>query len=187
MDEKIKAIYYIKDNRNDRIIYIGQTKNFKQREKEHFRKNICPIDLYMFNEGRENFSMEIFEDIDVNDYTDEDLRKKEDELILQYDTINNGLNKVRSGLVTKNKEYYNIILKNWRNNNKEYVNEQAREYWRNNEKYREYRKQYKHSEKYKEYMRNYCQTEEYKERHRNNTRKYYARKKAEKTDIEEGL
>lgn len=36
-------------------------------------------------------------------------------------------------------------------------------------------------------MRNYCQTEEYKERHRNNARKYYARKKAEKTDIEEGL
>ena len=78
-------------------------------------------------------------------------------------------------------------LKNWRNNNKEYVNEQAREYWRNNEKYREYRKQYKQTEKYKEYMRNYCKTEEYKERHRNNTRKYYARKKAEKTDIEEGL
>ena len=30
MEEKIKAIYYIKDLRNDRIIYIGQTNDFKR-------------------------------------------------------------------------------------------------------------------------------------------------------------
>lgn len=33
MEEKIKAIYYIKDLRTDKIIYIGQTKDFKQRKK----------------------------------------------------------------------------------------------------------------------------------------------------------
>ena len=32
--EKIKCIYYIKDNRTDKIIYIGQTKDFKQRRNQ---------------------------------------------------------------------------------------------------------------------------------------------------------
>ena len=166
MDEKIKAIYYIKDNRNDRIIYIGQTKNFKQRKKEHFRKNICPIDLYMFNEGRENFSMEIFEYIDVNDYTDEDLRKKEDELILQYDTINNGMNKIRSGLISKDKKEYK----------KEYIK---------TEKSKEWNKQYYKSERYREI------SHRYEEKRKNSIkrkiqlreaarRRYYTKKKLEK-------
>ena len=61
--EKIKCIYYIKDNRTDKIIYIGQTKDFKQRRNMHFySKNNQPVDKYMFEEGRENFSMNIFED-----------------------------------------------------------------------------------------------------------------------------
>lgn len=135
--EKIKCIYYIKDNRTDKIIYIGQTKDFKQRRNNHFySKDNQPVDKYMFEEGRENFSMNIFEDIKTDDYTNEELRKKEDELIIQYDTINNGMNKIRSGLISKDKKEYK----------KEYIK---------TEKSKEWYKQYYKSERYREISHRY--------------------------------
>jgi hypothetical protein len=54
----------------------------------------------MANEGRENFEMGQFTNIDY-DISEEELLKKEDELIVYYDTIKNGLNKHRSGLLSK--------------------------------------------------------------------------------------
>lgn len=36
MEDKIKCLYYIKDIRTDKIIYIGQTENYKQRKYCHF-------------------------------------------------------------------------------------------------------------------------------------------------------
>lgn len=133
--EKIKCLYYIKDNRTDKIIYIGQTKDFKQRRNEHFRKNQNPIDLYMFEEGRDNFSMEKF-DIDCTDMSGDEILQKEDELILQYDTINNGLNKRRSGWITKTEDYLNFKCRRYRENNKAHCKEQLRLY------YLEHKKQY---------------------------------------------
>ena len=187
-EEKIKCIYYIKDLRTDKIIYIGQTTDFIRRKYNHFGHSTKPVDLYMFEEGRENFSMLPFEDIDCKDFLDEDLRKKEAELILQYDTINNGMNKVRSGLITKDvkkykKDYYNDnkdnIIKNNINyyyENKENVLNRMKEY-RSKEEVKlhkkEYQKLYAQTEEYKAKRK----TEEYKKWKREYDRNYYKRKK----------
>ena len=138
---KIKCLYYIKDLRTDKIIYIGQTKDFNQRKNNHFRLNKNPIDKYMFENGRYNFSMEIFTNIDYSNITNEELRKTEDELIINYDTINTGFNRYRSGLITKNWNYYNEYMKQYHKT----------------EKYKEYNKEYHKTEKYKEYQKKYYQ------------------------------
>lgn len=153
MAEETKCIYYIKDLRTDKIIYIGQTKNFKQRQYDHFgSKDNQPIDSYMYNEGRENFTMGMF-DIDCTNMTFDERKAEEDKLILHYDTINNGFNKQRSGLISKDK------------------NEYMREYLKNhNYKHqREYNKSEKWKELHREYMREYYKSEKYKE--------YYLKKK----------
>lgn len=150
-EEKLKCLYYIKDNRNENIIYIGQTKDFKQRKYQHFGNNKKQkIDAYMFTEGRENFSMNIFEDIDCTNMSDDEILKKEDELIQYYDTINNGFNKLRSGLISKTKENKNIRSKKYRHTDKA----------------KEKRKQYRQLEKYKEYQHEYSQTQKMKDWHR---------------------
>ena len=94
-----------------------------------------------------NFSMEKF-DIDCLNMSDEEILKKEDELIIQYDTINNGFNKQRSGLISKDK------------------NEYSKEYLKNhNYKHqREYNKSEKWKELHREYMREYYKSEKYKDK-----------------------
>lgn len=185
MEEKIKAIYYIKDLRNDKIIYIGQTTNFIGRKHEHFRKNDRPIDLYMYEEGRQNFSIEIF-DIDCTNMSDDERKNKEDELILQYDTINNGLNKKRSGLITKTEDYSALKIKRYRENNKEHCKEYNKEY-RKTEKYKEYYKEYRKTEKRKQYEKEYYHSDEYREKSREKSRQYRARKKQQKSDAQTTL
>lgn len=142
-NEKIKCIYYIKDLRTDKIIYIGQTTDFKERKRCHFgRKNKrYYIDYYMFTEGREKFEIDIFTNIDVTDYSDEDIRKKEDELILQYDTINNGFNKIRSGLVKYNKQYQKEQSKEY---HKQYYQENKDKFIQYQKERKEHIKQYNH-------------------------------------------
>lgn len=145
--DKIKGLYFIKDLRTDKVIYIGQTSDFHKRKIQHFNGNIQPIDVHMLNNGRENFLMEIFQDIDATNFTNEELRKKEDELIVFYNTIHDGLNKLRSGLVSKNAEY---------------LTEYRKEYCKT-EKMKEYRKQYCKSKKYKEGDKERRKTEEFKD------------------------
>lgn len=148
MAEETKCIYYIKDLRTDKIIYIGQTKDFKQRQYDHFgSKDNQPIDKYMYEEGRENFTMEMF-DIDCTNMTFDERKAEEDKLILHYDTINNGFNKQRSGLISKDK------------------NEYSKEYYKHQ---REYNKSEKWKKLHREYMREYYKSEKYKE--------YYLKKK----------
>ena len=127
MEEKIKCLYYIKDNRTDKIIYIGQTIDFKSRVHSHHYDKRRAIDSYMINEGKDNFSIEPF-DIDVSDYTEDEMRNKEDELIVFYNTIEEGLNRYRSG--------------NFKHNKKEYHTEQMKEY-RKTQKYKEWKQSYK--------------------------------------------
>ena len=159
MEEKITAIYYIKDLRTDKIIYIGQTRNFEGRKKHHFYDKERPIDKYMYEEGRENFSMEIF-NIDCIDMTEDERIQKEDELILQYDTINKGFNMCRSGLITKTLNYNNIKSKRFHHT----------------EKYKEYLQIYEQTEKRKQYLKEYYKTEKYKE----HKKQYRLKKKQEK-------
>ena len=120
----------------------------------------------MFNEGRDNFSMEIFEDMDVNNYSDDDLRKKEQELIEYYDTINNGLNKHRSG---------NILIDDIKKYHRKYMEE-----YNKTEKQKQYQRDYQNSEKRKEYLKKYRSTEKCKEIKREAARRYRAKKKLEK-------
>ena len=192
MEEKITAIYYIKDLRTDKIIYIGQTKDFKERKRNHFSHKEKPIDKYMYEEGRDNFLMEIFNNVDCTNMTKDEILNKEDELILYYETINNGLNKLRSGLITKEDGYEKYKRTKYYKEHREHVNEYRREYqksekqkeyrreYQKSEKYKEYRREYQKSEKYKEYCKKYYSTEEYKERKREASRKYRLKKKLEK-------
>lgn len=188
MDEKIKCLYYIKDLRTDTIIYIGQTKDFKQRKNEHFGHTRKPVQKYIFNEGRENFSMLPFEDIDCTNMSDEEMLYKEDELILYYDTINNGLNRHRSGLISKEDGYEKYKNSKYYKEHREHIKEYSREYSKEHREHRnEYQREYQKSEKYKEYCKKYYSTEEYKERKREASRRCRAKKKAEKLANTESL
>lgn len=145
MADIIKCIYYIKDLRNENIIYIGQTVDFRERKNAHFSHKKRPIDKHMFEEGRDNFSMEIF-DIDCTNMTDEERKIKEDELILFYNTIDNGFNRYRSLNISKvedRKEYLKEYHKNYRST------EKRKEYMK------EYHAKYRSTEKRKEYMKEY--------------------------------
>lgn len=157
MEEKIKCVYYIRDVRNNKIIYIGKTINFENRKKCHFSDKRNSIDKYMFEEGRENFEILPFDDIDYINTSDDELLKKENELILYYDTINKGFNKRRSGNIFKDnpreyyKEYYKVYNKELYRNNSDYRkrrSEYHKEYYQKNKeilntKNREYRRKMK--------------------------------------------
>ena len=132
MNNKIKCLYYIKDLRTDKIIYIGKTIDFEHRKLCHFSDKRTPIDKYMFNEGRQNFKMNIFISIFCSNMSNKDLKNKENELILYYNTISNGFNRYRSGVINAN-------------NYTEYQREYQREYHR----------KYSKLDKIKEYQREY--------------------------------
>ena len=165
-EEKIKCIYYIKDLRTDNIIYIGQTKDFKQRKYCHFGHKKEPVDKYMYEEGRENFTMNYFKDIDCTNMTDDEILNKEDVLILNYNTINNGFNKYRSGKISNDMKEYK----------KNYMREYQKEY------HREYMKKY--YQEHKEYMKKYYQ--EHKEKYIEHSRQWRLKKKQEKMALSEG-
>lgn len=152
--DKIKCIYAIKDKRNDKVIYIGQTKDFNHRKSNHFTTYNRPIDKYMFEQGRYNFEMYIIKEFS-NEILDEELLKEEDNLILKYNTIENGFNIKRSGNITFNEDYY-------KNKQKEHYEEhkkECREKYTKTEEYRAYAREYrrqwraKNPDKEKEYKR----------------------------------
>lgn len=152
MEEKIKAIYYIKDLRTDKIIYIGQTGNFQKRKRSHFCHKEQPIDKYMYEEGRDNFLMEMFNNLDCTNMTEDEILNKEDELILYYDTINDGYNIRRSGNIAKNI--------------KEYEHDYHTTYYQKQKE-----NGYYNTEKLKNYHTEYCR--QYREQNREHLREYY--------------
>ena len=80
-------------------------------------------------------------DIDCTNMSDDEILQKEGELILYYDTINTGINKRRSGLISKNRNIYR----------KKYLDEWNKEY---HKKYYQLHKE-EIKEKSKEYSRQY--------------------------------
>lgn len=142
---KICCIYAIKDKRSDKVLYIGQTKNFKNRRKVHFSntKYKRPMDQFMYNEGYDNFEMYVLEEL-PDDTTLEEMRNKEQFYIDKFDTFNNGLNKRRSGNISAdwkeycrelertdkyketNKIWYENNYKDWYLKNREKINEKRR-------------------------------------------------------------
>lgn len=161
MEDKIKCIYAIKDKRNDKVIYIGQTKDFKQRKTNQFRGKNTHISKYMYEQGRDNFEMFILKELN-EDISKEEMLKIEDFYIVKYNTLKpNGFNMIRSGYV---------------NSDKNYVRERHNKYCREVYEHTEKRKLYYKSDKYKEKKRlnEYYKSEKYKEK----KRQYYLRRKA---------
>lgn len=101
--DKIKCIYAIKDKRNDKVIYIGQTKDFNKRVKSHKYENRCKIDKYITEQGRDYFEMYIVEKL-LENLSKEEILNKEQFYINLYDTHKNGFNVFNSGNSVKNRE-----------------------------------------------------------------------------------
>ena len=87
------GIYKI-TNINNKMCYIGQAKNIKERLREHMKHGLgidCPSGnkLYelMKKDGLESFTFEVLEECDFNI-----LNEKEKFYIDLYDSCNNGLN-----------------------------------------------------------------------------------------------
>lgn len=156
IDKTMKyTVYIVKDLLENKVVYVGKTQNFNRRKQEHLglRANTKDWISAIGTNNVEITPIEYFE-------TKEEALKREDELIIRYDTINNGYNKQRSGLIKvgREKEYQ----KEYREKNREEYNEYQKEYnkqyhEKNREKWNEYQKQYNqdHREKYNEYQKEY--------------------------------
>lgn len=141
--DKIKCIYAIKDKRSDKVIYIGQTKDFNHRKSCHFNDDKSIIDSFIFQEGREHFEMFLIEKL-LDDITNEEIHSKEEKYILEYGTLFNGFNKIHA--INEKRKNPNEYLKQWRAENKELCSSYNKNYYEQNkdkfEKYREKRKEY---------------------------------------------
>lgn len=170
---------YCKD-KNITDCYVGSTTNFKHRKRNH--KKACNNEndrqhhfkVYQFirdNGGWNNWSIEIIEEVNVNDK--KELRKLERKYI---ESLNSTLNCVIPTRSIKewcedNKEYYKEYyennkeeikeyIKEYRENNKEKISENKKEYYVDNkvhlvEKAKEYYVDNK--ERIKEYSKEYYQ------------------------------
>lgn len=146
------CIYGIKDLRSDKIIYIGKTVNFKHRMQQHFTPSTAKKheSAKILQEiGKDNLDYELLEIFDNDTVDDTELRKLEDLYILKYDTINNGLNKYRSGLIEKTdiKTYNKIYKSEHKEHYKEWGKKYMKQYYQNNKetinkKRKEYHRQY---------------------------------------------
>ena len=98
------TVYQIRHIVTGQILYIGKTNNFKRRAYQHLHLN-TGTKKWLSSIGTGNVFIE-----EVAKFDNEvDAIKYEDELILKYNTIENGYNKYRSGLiVSENPKEYNI-------------------------------------------------------------------------------
>lgn len=85
------GIYKI-TNKNNGMVYIGQTDNIERRLSEHKQKRTETIDDYINVLGVENFDFEIVEECNL-----EELDSKEKEYIEKYNSIKNGYNIQQGG------------------------------------------------------------------------------------------
>ena len=152
------TVYVIKHIGTGTVLYVGKTKNFKMRVYQHLSLKSNAKD-WLSEIGTNNVLIE-----PVAEFSNEtDALKYEDELILKYNTIENGYNKQRSGLIfLENPEKY---LKKYHSTDK--FKECQRKYTKT-DKYREYQR---------EYQKKYQGTDGFKEYQRNWHRDYYHAKK----------
>ena len=130
----------------DKVMYVGKTNNITHRKYHHLkcvgtRYSAVPIDVDLQY-------IEFVVDSEFDNNIDAVIY--EEELILKYDTINNGWNRNRSGYISEDmKAYYK--KRNQKPERKEWCVK-----YRKSDKYKGYLKEYYHTEKYKEYKRNYA-------------------------------
>ena len=156
------TVYIIRHISTGQVLYVGKTDNFKRRAYEHLKLHSRTKD-WLSVIGTANVIIE-----EVAKFDNEvDALKYEDALILKYDTINNGYNKYRSGLIKAEnpKEYKREYIKT----------EKYKEYQKNYQK--NYQKKYQQTEKYKEKRRERRKTGEYREYERAYKRDYRQAKK----------
>lgn len=157
------------------VKYVGQTCDFEKRKKEHLSqkdKSAIPLDVDL-----DNIMFEIIDGFDQQ----EEVLKCEDQLILQYNTIENGWNKARSGLISKDKGYNVERAIKWNNEHqKEHYVHQRKYYQGHTEKCKSASLKWnkEHKEKMRESNRKW--KKQHKEEYNAYQRAYYARKKAEK-------
>lgn len=135
MEDKSWTVYQIVDTRTNEVIYVGQTMDFDTRKYHHFQQKNRPVDIYMYEQGRENFSMLPYkEDI----LTVDEAVSLEDKIICELHPI---MNKQRSGFIAKSDpvKYHREYNKELYTNNREQVCAYQRE-WRaaHREQVREY-------------------------------------------------
>lgn len=142
-------------------MYVGKTSNMTKRKSRHktqigTHSSAIPVDVDM--------SKIEFNVVSVFDNEEEAL-KYEDQLIQQYNTLNGGWNKHRSGLICSDREY---VLAHKRDYNAAHKEEKAA-----------YMRDYNaaHKEERTAYKRNYYQT--HREEWNAYMRAYRARKKME--------
>ena len=139
MKDLIYTVYMIK--LNEVVMYVGKTSDFERRKYEHL--NRIGTTYSAVPDGLDLSEVTI---IKAKDFSDsEEALKYEDELILQYNTINNGWNKLRSGHVSstdkydsqktlkyrsKHKEEYKAYMKKWREAHREEIKAYKREQYR---------------------------------------------------------
>ena len=124
------SVYLIK--LDEVVMYVGKTKDFRKRKNDHLGR-IGQTIHSAIPEGTDLSKVSIIKVKEFNDKVE--ALRYEDELILQYDTINNGWNKQRSGLISAEDNY-----------NKKYREAHREEYkvWRE-----------EHRDEHKAYMKDY--------------------------------
>ena len=156
------TVYIIKHIGTGMVLYVGNTNNFKRRKYQHLSLK-SNSKKWLSSIGTNNVTIEAV--AEFNDKTE--ALKYEDELILKYDTITNGYNKCRSGLIAAE-------------NIEEYQRKWQKEY-HSTDKFKEYQRKYSKTDKYRgyqrEYQKKYQGTDEFKEYQRKWHRDYYQAKK----------
>lgn len=161
------TVYTITTINEDKVVYVGKTKNFDLRAYQHYKLNSHAKE-WIAAIGTDSVSIDAVAEFD----TEEDALKCEDALILKYDTITNGYNKRRSGLIeAEDPQKYHSI---------------QQQKYQKTEKGKEYHNNYN-----KEWQRKHRKTEEYREKQRLYRRDYRAAKKlgisvAEYREIKKG-
>lgn len=167
-----KVIYAIKDIRTDKVIYIGQTKQFERRKQHHWRDNIQHVDRYITEEGTNNFDMYVLEEINDPNVK---ILELENHYIQLYNTIEEGFNRHLSGgsqsKYKKDQRHTNVEERKIYNADPDVIKQKAHEYyqkWKNSDKHTERLDKIK--EKYHNELKN---DEEYMRIQRENSSKYY--------------
>lgn len=157
--EKKYVIYTI--SLQGKVMYVGKTGQFKKRKYDHmnFFSGKIPKDIDL-----SLVSINVIDEFDEED----DAYKAEGKYILQYDTINNGWNKYRSGLIERGRE--KDYFKERHKENAETFNERSKKWYDENKEH--------HKKTNYEYRQNHL--EEQRKYQREWKRKKYALKKAEK-------
>lgn len=142
------TVYLIRHISTGQVLYVGKTDNFKHRAYEHLSLKTNTKE-WLSVIGTSNVLIEPVEEFNK----ETDALKYENELMLKYDTINNGYNKNRNCLIKEenideyNKKWFQIRRKGKKEWNKKHNIHQKRYLQRLKEKgeidaYKEYQKKY---------------------------------------------